>query len=51
MKVNKTTTILDIARELNVSKSTVSRALNNHHSIGDATKKAVLRRWAMISWK
>ena len=41
MKVYKETTILDIARELNVSKSTVSRALNNHHSIGDATKKAV----------
>jgi DNA-binding LacI/PurR family transcriptional regulator len=42
MKVNKAATILDIARELNVSKSTVSRALNNHYSIGDATKKAVL---------
>jgi DNA-binding LacI/PurR family transcriptional regulator len=41
MKVDKETTILDIARELNVSKSTVSRALRNHHSIGDATKKAV----------
>jgi len=37
----KQTTIIDIAKELNVSKSTVSRALNNHSSIGDATKKAV----------
>jgi DNA-binding LacI/PurR family transcriptional regulator len=42
MKKYKETTILDIARELNVSKSTVSRALKNHHSIGAVTKKAVL---------
>jgi DNA-binding LacI/PurR family transcriptional regulator len=37
----KHTTILDIAKELNVSKSTVSRALNNHSSIGETTKKAI----------
>ncbi len=37
----KETTIIDIARELKVSKSTVSRALKNHPSIGEATKKAV----------
>jgi DNA-binding LacI/PurR family transcriptional regulator len=37
----KETTIIDIAKELNVSKSTVSRALKNHRSIGEATKKAV----------
>jgi LacI family transcriptional regulator len=42
MKKHKETTILDIALELNVSKSTVSRALKDHHSIGEATKKAVL---------
>lgn len=42
MKVYKEATILDIARELNVSKSTVSRALKDHPSIGDATKKAVV---------
>lgn len=42
MKEYKETTILDIALELNVSKSTVSRALKDHHSIGKATKKAVL---------
>src|SRR5688572_20752305 len=41
-KQYKETTILDIARELNVSKSTVSRALKDHHSIGDVTKKAVM---------
>jgi LacI family transcriptional regulator len=37
------TTIQDIARELHVTPSTVSRALNNHHSISDATKKAVVK--------
>ena len=41
MKVYKETTILDIAKALNVSKSTVSRALKDHPSISEATKKAV----------
>lgn len=35
------TTIMDIARELNVAAATVSRALNDHPAISDATKKAV----------
>lgn len=39
----KKITIYDIARELSVSPSTVSRALKDHHSIGRKTKKAVLR--------
>ena len=34
-------TIHDIAKKLNVTASTVSRALNNHPRISDATKKAV----------
>jgi LacI family transcriptional regulator len=34
-------TILDIARELNVTASTVSRALNDHPAISEATRKAV----------
>ncbi len=37
------TTIQDIARELHVTPSTVSRALNNHGSISEATKNAVTR--------
>ncbi len=37
----KDVTIYDLAQELKVSPSTVSRALNNHHSIGKKTKKAV----------
>lgn len=37
----KDITIYDLARELNVSPSTVSRALKDHPSIGTKTKKAV----------
>jgi LacI family transcriptional regulator len=37
----KGVTIYDLAAELNLSPSTVSRALNDHHSIGNKTKKAV----------
>lgn len=37
------TTITDIANELGVSPSTVSRSLNGHPAISDKTKKAVLR--------
>lgn len=33
--------IVDLAKELNVSVSTISRALSNHPSISDATKKKV----------
>ncbi len=38
---NKQPTIKDIARRLNVSVSTVSRALSNHPSIGLGTKTKV----------
>lgn len=41
MKKNKEITIYDIARKLNVSPTTVSRALNDHFSIGKETTKAV----------
>jgi len=37
------TTITDIARELGISPSTVSRALNNHPAISDKTRKAVVK--------
>lgn len=36
------TTIIDIARELNISKSTVSRALHGHKDIHEDTRKVVL---------
>lgn len=38
----KRTTIHDIANELDITASTVSRALKNHPRISDATKEAVL---------
>lgn len=41
--MNKKTTIQDIARELKITPSTVSRALNNHPRISQDTKKAVQR--------
>ena len=37
------TTITDIANELGISPSTVSRALNNHPAISDKTRKAVVK--------
>ena len=43
MEKKREVTIYDIAKELNVSPSTVSRALKDHHSIGKKTKKAVLK--------
>jgi len=40
--LKKKTTIYDIAKELNITVSTVSRALNGFSAISDATKKAVV---------
>lgn len=37
-KSNKASTIIDIADALDVSAATVSRALNDHHDISEATK-------------
>ena len=42
MKNNKAT-IHDIAAKLNITASTVSRALNNNPRISDETKKKVLK--------
>lgn len=41
MKKKKEITIYDIATELKISPSTVSRALKDHHSIGKKTRNAV----------
>lgn len=43
MKKKKEVTIYDLARELNYSPSTISRALNNHKSIGKKTIKEIQR--------
>lgn len=45
------TTILDIARELNISKSTVSRALTGHLNINPNTKKLVLDLAAKLDYQ
>jgi LacI family transcriptional regulator len=44
-------TIHDIARELNINASTVSRALNNHPRISEATKKLVLDTATKLNYK
>ena len=41
MKHEKEITIYDIAKQLSVSSATVSRALNDHSSVGAATKKKI----------
>lgn len=44
-------TIHDIARELNITASTVSRALQDHPRISDATKKAVLKAAKKLNYQ
>jgi DNA-binding LacI/PurR family transcriptional regulator len=44
-------TIIDIARELNLSKSTVSRALRKHPDINPETKKKVLELAAKLDYQ
>jgi len=43
--------INEIAAALNISKSTVSRALNNHPKISDATKKKVLKQSKQLGYQ
>jgi LacI family transcriptional regulator len=44
-------TIYDIAKELNISAATVSRALNDNHKISKATKKLVLETANKLNYK
>jgi LacI family transcriptional regulator len=44
-------TIQDIARELNITASTVSRALQDHPRISDGTKKAVLKTAKRLNYQ
>lgn len=44
-------TILDIAKELNLSSATISRALNNHPYVKDNTKKRVLEMAAKLGYR
>jgi LacI family transcriptional regulator len=50
MKKDKTT-IHDIARKLNITASTVSRALNNNPRISDETKKAVKKAAVKLNYQ
>ncbi len=50
MKKGKST-IHDIAEKLNITASTVSRALNDHPRISDATKKAVQRAAEILHYQ
>ena len=43
---NKKPTIKDIANKAKVSKSTVSRVINNSHSVNEKKRKAVLAAMA-----
>jgi LacI family transcriptional regulator len=44
-------TIHDIARELNLTASTVSRALNNHPKISTETKKLIIKKAKDLNYK
>lgn len=49
--MDKKVTILDIARELDLAASTVSRALNNHPRISEETKRAVTKTAKAINYQ
>jgi len=42
-KTNKKTNIKDLAKKLNLSVSSVSRALNGHKNISEKTKAKILK--------
>lgn len=46
-----TITIADIAKKLNTTSATVSRALNNHPAISERTKKNVLRTAEKLNYR
>ena len=45
------TTIIDIARELNTTRATVSRALSNHPGISEKTKQTVHITASRLNYK
>lgn len=51
MESNSKTTIHDIAEKLNITASTVSRALNNNPRISEATRKAVLKAAKQLNYQ
>jgi LacI family repressor for deo operon, udp, cdd, tsx, nupC, and nupG len=51
MKPKKRTTIYDIAEKLNITASSVSRALNNSSYVNEATKKLILKTAEELNYK
>ena len=51
LNLERKTTIHDIARELNTTAATVSRALNNHPSISEATKEMVRQAAIRLNYR
>jgi LacI family repressor for deo operon, udp, cdd, tsx, nupC, and nupG len=51
MKPKKRITIYDIAEKLNITASSVSRALNNSNHVNEATKNLVLKTAAEMNYK
>lgn len=51
MKPKKRTTIYDIAEKLNITASSVSRALNNRNYVNEVTKELILKTAAELNYK
>jgi LacI family repressor for deo operon, udp, cdd, tsx, nupC, and nupG len=51
MKPKKRTTIYDIAEKLNITASSVSRALNNRNYVNEDTKQLILKTAAELNYK
>ncbi len=51
MKPKRRTTIYDIAEKLNITASSVSRALNNRSHVNSATKELILKTAAELNYK
>jgi len=49
--MTRRTTIYDIAKELNITAASVSRALNNNPKISEATRKLVIETAAKMNYK
>src|SRR5690606_14998995 len=49
--MSKKTTIYDIAKKLNITAATVSRALNNNPKISEATRALVLKTAAKMNYE
>ena len=49
--MNYKVTIADIAKELNITPATVSRALSNHPAISEKTKKSVNQTAKRLNYK